>query len=189
MPQGLVGIDQRIRAGWPRQYQDAEPLTCLSIHFLQGRCQWMDSCATWAEKKMESFHLRNWIWTKTCLSPCPTISSIPHTTPTSQVRGGRVLTGGQPYQILLSSACCWETNVSVVLGKASGDLGCCTGFPSSKPSCVNLWSCFLAFPQFVLFSSLLASTWCFLTHEILYKIESAVNSQAFPEGVRPRVLA
>lgn len=96
MPQGLFGVDQRIRAGWPRQYRDAEPLTCLSIHFLQGRCQWMDSCATWAEKKTESFHLRNWIWTKTCLSPCLTISSIPHTTPTSQVRCGRVLTVRRP---------------------------------------------------------------------------------------------
>lgn len=130
MLQSLFGVDQGIGVGWPRQYQDAKPLTCLLIHFLQGRCQWMDSCATWAEKKMESFHLRNWIWTKTCLSPCLIISSIPHTTPTSQVRCSWGLTGGQPYQILLSSVCCWETNVSFVLGNASGDLGCHTDLAS-----------------------------------------------------------
>ena len=45
----------------------------------------MDLCAIWVEKKMESFHLRNWIWMKICLSPFLTISLIPHITPTSQV--------------------------------------------------------------------------------------------------------
>lgn len=57
----------------------------LTLHFLQDRYQWMDLCAIWVEKKMELFHLRNWIWMKICLSPFLTISLIPHTTPTSQV--------------------------------------------------------------------------------------------------------
>lgn len=58
----------------------------LTLYFLQDRYQWMALCAIWVEKKMESFRLRNWIWMKICLSPFLTISSIPHTTPTSQVR-------------------------------------------------------------------------------------------------------
>lgn len=58
----------------------------LTLYFLQDRYQWMALCAIWVEKKMESFHLRNWIWMKICLNPSLTISSIPHTTPTSQVR-------------------------------------------------------------------------------------------------------
>lgn len=63
-----------------------DPLTFfLILHFFQDRFQWMALCAIWVEKKMESFHLRNWIWMKICLSPFLTISSIPHTTPTSQV--------------------------------------------------------------------------------------------------------
>lgn len=57
----------------------------ITLHFLQDRYQWMDLCAIWVEKKMELFHLRNWIWMKICLNPFLTISLIPHTTPTSQV--------------------------------------------------------------------------------------------------------
>lgn len=84
----------------------------FTLHCLQDRYQWTGLCAIWVEKKTESFHLRNWIWMKICLSPFLTISLIPHTTPTSQVWLGNSLTVFEPVSpnvtILCFRSCKWR---------------------------------------------------------------------------------
>lgn len=103
----------------------------LTLHFLQDRYQWMDLCAIWVERKMESFHLRNWIWMKICLSHLLTISLIPHTTPTSQVWVHSSLTNilsslAKCHQLLLTLVPKWRRISFHFLWKASENWGSMT---------------------------------------------------------------